>query len=461
MRQPGSCSQATTIGDTVNSLGYRWRRWWFIKKYRWKARFVVRPAVWLRRVPVIAIAGSNGKTTTSHLVERMLRAAGYQVGMCTTKGVHHNGKQVAGGDFSGPRGVWRALFCPGLQVIVAETGRGGILRFGLGYNSCRVGVVTNVYPDHLGSEEIETIDQMAEVKATIPRRTDAGGAVVLNADDPRVAAMASRTQAQAIYFSIEGREKKFERGWFLRDGMVCWKDGRSEEVLMPVREVPVTLGGVQRHHVANVLAALGAMEGIRDRLPVSREAMVRALREYGRDPLVYPDRFTLTRYRGEYVLLAYGKNPDSYRLEIPVIRRLQAALGCRHLIAITTTYGDRTEEWHRDIAKQLAAACDGVFLFPPPSYYRRGMSKAELVRRQTVALPVDRLLGTEALSPAEMIARARSRFREPCLFWYAMSFYAKAFDEQEFLGEAKVLPIEFPEIGLPEVSDRVYKEPQQ
>lgn len=254
------------------SLRYRLRRWWFAKKYRWEARCVVRLAVWLRGVPVVAVTGTNGKTTTVHLIDRMLREAGYHVGSCTTYGVYHDGVRVAEGDKAGHLGVWRALHCRGLQVIVAEVGRGGMLQYGTGFSQCHVGVVTNVLADHLGLDGVWTVGEMAAAKAEIIRRTDPAGAVVLNADDPRVAAMAQRTAAQPVWFSIEGREREFDRGWFLRDGALWRKDGAGEERLLTAIEMPMTHGGHQRYNIANALAALAAVEAMGNRFAVPRAA---------------------------------------------------------------------------------------------------------------------------------------------------------------------------------------------
>jgi hypothetical protein len=424
----------------LSTLHYRLRYWWHIRRHRLKVWFIVRPAVWWRGVPVIAVAGSNGKTTTAHLIDRMLRAAGYRVGLCTTHGVYHDGRQVAHGDRAGHHGVLRALRCPGLQVIVAETGRGGILRFGLGYGTCRVGVVTNVLPDHLGSEGITTVEQMAGVKATIPRHTDPRGTVVLNADDPRVAAMAGVTRAMVSHFTIAGRENEFARGWFLRDGQLWRKADGWEEVLLPVTEVPLTLGGLQRHHIANTLAALAAVDGIRDRLPVPDTALREALRHYALDPRDYPDRFTLTRYRGHYVLLAYCKNPNSYRVEIPLVRRLQAALGCHHLVAVVTAPGDRLMEWYADISQQLAAVCDGLFVFPPPPQYRRGMTDAEMARRLAGAMPGERVLGTTFLLPEDVLAQIKARWGDSFLLWYSVASGGHQLDVDAFLREAEIVP---------------------
>lgn len=423
-------------------LNYRLRRWWLTKKYQWEARFVVRLAVWLRGVPVVAVTGTNGKTTTVHLIDRMLREAGYHVGTCTTYGVYHDGACVGAGDKAGHRGIWRALQCRGLQVIVAEVGRGGMLRHGTGFSQCRVGVVTNVFADHLGFDGVWTVDAMAAAKAEIIQRTDPAGAVVLNADDPRVAAMEQRTEARPVWFTIEGREHEFDRGWFLRDGALWRKDGVGEERLLAAIEMPMTRGGHQRYNIANALAALAAVEAMSDRFAVPRTAQCAVLREYERDPLAYPHgRFILTRFRGYYVLLLHLKNPDAYRAEAPFIRRVQAALGCRYLIGAATSIGNRLEEYHRAESEELARLCDGVFLRPPLDKYLRGLPAQELLRRLSVALEPGQLLGTDPLPAEVLLERARKLFGDSFILIYCRTHADPAFNLETFLREAEVLPL--------------------
>ena len=406
--------------------------WWHLRRHRFLARVVCRAVVRWRGAPVIAVTGSNGKTTTAQLIDRLLRAGGYRVGLCTTHGVYHHGQLVDAADRSGHLGVWRAARCPGLQALVAETGRGGILRYGLAYGACRVGVVTNVLPEHLGVAGIETVAQMAAVKVAIPRC--ATGAVVLNADDPLVAAMARETRAAVTYFTVAGRETGFRDGWFLRAGQLWRQQAGQATAFLPVGEVPVTLGGRQRHHVANVLAALAAVApfGIAD------ETQRAVLRTYGRGAVDYPDRFTLTRYRGRYVLLAYCKNPDAYRLELPVIRQVQAVLGCRQLVAVVSGVGDRPAAWHEETSRQLAAVCDRVWVTPPPPEYRRGMADGEMARLLTCAFSAERVLGTTVAPVDEVLARCGAG----ALLWYSVPQFGRQLDVPAFLRAAEIVPLD-------------------
>ena len=148
-----------------------------------------RPIARRPHVPVVAVTGTNGKTTTSRMVARMGRCAGLVVGWSSTDGVYVDGELVEPGDYSGPSGAGRVLDDPRVQLAVTETARGGILLRGLGVAHNDVSVVTNVSADHLGQQGVDTVDQLAEVKAVITRVTRPRGWVVLNGDDPRTFAM--------------------------------------------------------------------------------------------------------------------------------------------------------------------------------------------------------------------------------------------------------------------------------
>jgi cyanophycin synthetase len=281
---------------------------------------------------------------------------------------------------------------------------------------------------------------MAGVKSRLVRRVDSAGAVVLNVDDPRVAAMARLTRAPALYFTTEGREQEFDRGFFLRDGWLCRKDGAAVERLLAAAEMPMTFGGQARYNIANALAALAAVAGSGDRLPVPLAAQLAVLRDYERDVRDYPrGRMALTRLDGQYVLLMHCKNPDSFRLEAPLIRRIQAALGCQHLVGVLSAVGNRQEEHHRRLSEQASELSDGVFLRPPLAKFVRGLATDELTRRLSLALRPGQLLATEPLTASEMIQEARRRWGDSFLLTYFDADLVLDFDE--FLREAQVVPL--------------------
>jgi cyanophycin synthetase len=223
------------------------------------------------KIPVVAITGTNGKTTTARMIGHVARRAGLSVGWSSTDGVYVDGDLVEAGDFSGPAGAGRVLRHPGVELAVTETARGGILRRGVGVAYNDVSVVTNISADHLGVDGIDTLDQLAEVKAVITKITKPDGWCVLNADDPRTFAMRLGTKAQIWVFtrdpdSPSGRTVLSEGGRMttLLDGWICvLRPGADPRPVVQVVDVPMTLAGLSRVNVENVLAVTSAALALR------------------------------------------------------------------------------------------------------------------------------------------------------------------------------------------------------
>ena len=218
------------------------------------------------RIPVVAITGTNGKTTTARMIGHIARQAGLSVGWSSTDGVYIDGDLVEAGDFSGPAGAGQVLRHPGVELAVTETARGGILRRGVGVAYNDVSVVTNISADHLGVDGIDTLDQLAEVKAVITKITKPDGWCVLNADDPRTFAMRLGTKAQIWVFtrdpdSPSGRSVLSEGGRMttLLQGWICvLRPGADPLPVVEVVDVPMTLAGLSRVNVENGLAVTSA-----------------------------------------------------------------------------------------------------------------------------------------------------------------------------------------------------------
>jgi cyanophycin synthetase len=218
------------------------------------------------RIPVVAITGTNGKTTTARMIGHVARRAGMLVGWSSTDGVYIDGELIESGDFSGPSGASRVLRHPGVELAVTETARGGILRRGVGVAYNDVSVVTNISADHLGLGGIDTLDQLAEVKAVITKITKPDGWCVLNADDPRTFAMRLGTKAQIWVFTRDpdspsarsvlsdgGRVTTLLDGW-----ISVLRPGADPLQVVEVVNVPMTLAGLSKVNVENVLAVTSA-----------------------------------------------------------------------------------------------------------------------------------------------------------------------------------------------------------
>ncbi|HJP71599.1 MAG TPA: Mur ligase family protein, partial [Candidatus Limnocylindria bacterium] len=208
------------------------------------------------RIPIVAVTGTNGKSTTTRLIAHICEAAGRRVGMTNSDGIYVRGELVEAGDWTGFGGAGRVLAEHGLDVAVLETARGGILLRGIGYAANDVSVVTNISADHLGLQGIDTLDELAEVKATVVRITRRDGWAVLNADDPLVWAMRSTLRSSVYAFSLEGRTPNVDEALagggraavLMRGRLVLLAAGRRARSLANVSEIPVTLGGAARHN---------------------------------------------------------------------------------------------------------------------------------------------------------------------------------------------------------------------
>ena len=244
---------------------------------RWDATIAdarTTPPAWIRdadrRVPVVSITGTNGKSTVTRLTTHILVRAKRRVGTTTSDGVLVNERMVEPGDWTGPGGAWQILGRSDLDVAVLETARGGLVLRGMGYESNEVSVVTNVSSDHLDLQGIHTLPELAEVKSTVARVTKPDGWCVLNADDPHVARIASRVRGQVALFTlvaggsaaVRRHAADGGRGYAVDGDWLVELDGSRSTRIVEVVRVPITIGGLARHNVANALAAAAAARGL-------------------------------------------------------------------------------------------------------------------------------------------------------------------------------------------------------
>jgi cyanophycin synthetase len=338
-------------------------------------------------VPVIAITGTNGKSTTTRLIAHIATHAGLRVGMTNSDGIYVRGDLIEAGDWTGFGGASRVLAEPGLQLAVLETARGGVLLRGIGYAANDVGVVTNVSADHLGLQGIDTLDELAEVKGAIVRITRRGGWAVLNADDPRVWAMRRSTRAGWYAFSLDADNpavaEALERGGraaVVRNGtlVLLRADGPARR-LAAVDEVPVTFGGVSDYNVANALAAAAAADAV----GIGSRRIAAGLRSFTLDAGTNPGRLNLYERRGVLVLIDFAHNEAGLRGLLDVSRRLVA--GGKVRVAIGTA-GDRTDEILRNLGQLAGEGADDIVICEKPHYLRgRELAQMNAILRDGVA----------------------------------------------------------------------------
>lgn len=338
-----------------------------------------RPPRMLRpRVPVVAITGTNGKTTTSRMLGHIAATAGMSVGWSSTEGVFVNGEQVASGDYSGPGGARKVLETKGLQLAVTETARGGILRRGVGVAHNNVSVVTNVTADHLGLDGIDTLDQLAEVKSVVPWITKPDGWCILNADDPRTFAMRLVSKATPWVFSRDpespnGRTVVDAGGRFttVLDGWICvLKAGNDPQAIVKLTDVPMTLSGLSRVNVENSLAVVSAAMA----LGFSADQVVAGITTFlpGENN---PGRMNIWTIDGVTVIFDMAHNEASLEALLEVVQGLAPA-DAKVLMSIALA-GDRTDEVFTRIGEMSAMVASVIEVSEKP-HYMRGRSQQSM-----------------------------------------------------------------------------------
>jgi cyanophycin synthetase len=333
-------------------------------------------------IPVVAVTGTNGKTTTSRMIGYVAQQAGWSVGWSSTDGVYHNGELVESGDFSGPSGAGQVLGLPGVQLAVTETARGGILRRGVGVAYNDVSVVTNISADHLGLGGIDTLDQLAEVKAVVTKITKPTGWCVLNADDPRTFAMRLGTRAQVWVFTTDpdspsgrvvldggGRVSTVLGGW-----VAVLARGQDPLPVIPVLDVPMTLAGLSRVNVENVLAATSATLA----LGFTPDQVAAGLRDFdpGKSNPGRMNVWTLPLAGGSAsVVIDLAHNEAGLEALLEMMNGIRPP-GGRLLLGLGTA-GDRGDDVFVRLGETGAVGADVVEIVHKTAYLR-GRSAAEL-----------------------------------------------------------------------------------
>jgi cyanophycin synthetase len=307
------------------------------------------------RIPIVAVAGTNGKTTTTRCVAHLLQRSGRRVGMTCTDGIYVGNRRIDTGDCSGPKSARAVLGNPRVDAAVLETARGGILREGLGFDWCDVAVVTNLGEgDHLGLGGIATVEDLARVKAVPVRRVSAQGAAVLNADDPLVAAMANLCRGSVIFFSrnpaspvLAAHRAKGGKAVTVRDGAIVIATGSDERRVARISELPLTHGGRIAFQVENLLAAVAAGHA----LGISLDGIRTGIETFTSDLETVPGRFNVVNHRGATVILDYGHNSSALLALNQAIERMPH----RRRKIVYTAAGDRRDE---DIMRQATIIGD-------------------------------------------------------------------------------------------------------
>ncbi len=328
------------------------------------------------RIPIVAIAGTNGKTTTSRLIGRIFEANGQRVGMTSTDGVYIQGRQIDDGDCSGPRSARNVLMHPDVDAAVFETARGGVLREGLGFDMCDVAVVTNIgIGDHLGLNYITTVDELAVVKRVIVENVAPHGMAVLNAADPQVARMAAHCPGNIIFFArdkanpvLATHKAQNKRVVYANDeGIVCQEGRKSYRI--PFSAIPLTRNGSIGFQVENAMAATATGWA----LGLDWAVIEKALAGFVSDAATAPGRFNVFDYKGATLIADYGHNPDAMQALVQAVEGMPAV---RRSVVISGA-GDRRDEDIRQQTEILGNAFDDAILYQDAC--QRGREDGEVV----------------------------------------------------------------------------------
>jgi cyanophycin synthetase len=338
------------------------------------------------RIPIVAITGVNGKTTVTRLVAHLFRQAGKTVGLTCTDGIEVGGSRIEAGDCSGPKSARVVLSHPDVEAAVLETARGGILREGLGFDRCDVGVVTNIGEgDHLGLADVQTCEKLALVKCCVVEVVAPGGFAVLNAEDPLVADMAPKCPGRVIFFGMDpGHEvivrhrAEGGRAAIVRAGEIVLVEGPNEVARVPLDRVPMTWNGRVGFQIQNALAAAAAGWGA----GLPWDVLRAGLETFAADERQAPGRFNVLEARGATIIIDYGHNLSSI---VALVEGLEPFPHTRRTITFTTG-GDRRDEDLVRMGALLGDAFDRIVFYEYRT--RRGRSNGEIIalfRRGAIA----------------------------------------------------------------------------
>ena len=326
-------------------------------------------------IPIVAVTGTNGKTTVTRLIAHMAQVAGHHTGYTTTDGIYIDGTNICFGDCTGPESAATVLRDPLVEFAVLETARGGILRAGLGFDQCNISVVTNVTDDHLGLKDIDTIEQLANVKAVVPQSTFDHGYAILNADDDLVFKMKNKLKCNIALFSMVANNPRILKhcgngGWaaYVEKNYFVISKGEWKTRIAEVSKVPLTFSGKCEFMIKNILPAL--LTASLSNFPV--ETITAALKTFIPSPSLTPGRMNLFQFKDFRILVDYAHNTDGYIQLKKYLDQDNASLKT----GVIAVPGDRRVEDIKTMGRYAAQMFDKIILRHDRD--TRGRTKEEL-----------------------------------------------------------------------------------
>lgn len=328
------------------------------------------------RIPIVAITGTNGKTTTTRLMAHIAKTAGYKVGFTTTDGIYIQNIMMQRGDCTGPQSAEFVLKDPTVDFAVLETARGGILRAGLGFHRCDIGIVTNVAADHLGLKDINTLEDMARVKAIVPESVMPGGYAILNADDELVSNMANKLDCNVAYFSMDENNaliaKHCSKGGLAaiaENGYITICKGNWKIRVEKIINIPLTFRGKAAFMIQNILPAVLA-SFIRN---FDMGDIRLALETFIPSPVQTPGRMNLFEFKKYSVMVDYAHNPAGFLAISKFLEKIDAS----PKIGIIAGVGDRRDADIVALGALAAKMFDEVIIRQDRNL--RGRSEKEII----------------------------------------------------------------------------------
>ncbi|MFN0202727.1 MAG: cyanophycin synthetase [Bacteroidia bacterium] len=312
-------------------------------------------------IPIIAITGTNGKTTTTRLIAHIIRSMGTKVGMTTSDGVYIQNRMLEKGDCTGPHSAQFVLMDPTVEVAVLETARGGLLRSGLGFSQCDVAIVTNVASDHLGMKDIHSLEDLARVKGVVPETVKPSGYAILNADDDLVYGMGEKLSCKIALFSLDEHNPRIvshcENGGIaavVENGYITILKGTYKLRIEKFVNIPLTFDGRAMFNVQNILPAVLAcfVQDIKmDNIRIGLETFIPS-------PGQTPGRMNIFKFKNFEVLVDYAHNPHGLRAVGKFLEKTNA----HPKVGIVSATGDRRDEDIRELGEVAAGIFDIIVL---------------------------------------------------------------------------------------------------
>ena len=328
------------------------------------------------RIPIIAVTGTNGKTTTTRLMAHIVKNNGYRVGFTTSDGIYVQNHLMEKGDTTGPISAEYILKDPTVEFAVLETARGGILRAGLGFSRCDIGIITNIQEDHLGLSDIHTLDDLARVKATVVRSIKKDGWAILNAEDDQCLKIANELSCNIAYFAMDENNPKVKQ--FAKEGkivavyengFITIKKGEWKIRVEKATHVPLTLGGKAKFMIANVLAATLAayLQGFKT------EDISLSLQTFIPSAAQTPGRMNIFEFKKFKVLIDFAHNPAGYR----GVEEYLSSIDATKKIGIIAGVGDRRDEDIKECGLIAGRMFDHIII--RQEKYLRGRTEQEII----------------------------------------------------------------------------------